>query len=195
MRVLVIPEDFTRDQYILKPIIEAICKQLQKPRAKVTICRDPQLGGIDRATNWKQITQILERYVMYDLFLLCIDRDGKVGRRSKLDKLEQLAQGILPVQSAFFAENAWQEIEVWVLAGHDLPPDWQWQEIRQETDPKERFFLPFAQGRGLPINELELIYKTLAREAASRYNTRIRKLCPEDIVVLENKIEAWLKKS
>lgn len=195
MRVLVIPEDFTRDQYILKPIIKAMCQQLQKPHAQVTICRDPQLGGIVQATNWDQIAPILQRYEMYDLFLLCVDRDGQVGRRQKLDQLEQLAREMLPRRAAFFAENAWQEIEVWVLAGHDLPPDWQWQEVRQEVDPKERFFWPLAQKKGLPLNETELIYKTLAGEAAKRYETRIRKLCPEDIVALENKIEAWLKQS
>ena len=27
---------------------------------------------------------------------------------------------------AFFAENAWEEIEIWVLAGLNLPTDWSW---------------------------------------------------------------------
>ena len=192
MRVLVIPEDFTRDQYILKPLVEAMLKHLNRPRVKVTICRDPQLGGIAQATNWEQIEEILERYMMYDLFLLCVDRDGKAGRRDKLDELEQLAQARLPQKSAFFAENAWQEIEVWVLAGHDLPAEWQWQTIRQELDPKELYFLPLAQSKGLPTNELELVYKTLTKEATPRYSSRIRKLCPEDIASLENKIANWM---
>lgn len=46
MKILVIPEDFRKDQYILKPIITAIMAKLGKPRTKVMVCQDPLLGGI-----------------------------------------------------------------------------------------------------------------------------------------------------
>ena len=33
---------------------------------------------------------------------------------------------------SFLAENAWEEIEAWVLAGLNLPSDWSWAEVRAE---------------------------------------------------------------
>lgn len=61
MRVLVIPEDFRKDQYMLKPIIGAIMAKLGKPRAKVMICQDPLLGGVTEALKWENIKNILPK--------------------------------------------------------------------------------------------------------------------------------------
>ena len=77
-----------------------------------------------------------------------------------------------------------------MLAGHVLPPDWKWLDIRQEVNPKETYFLPFAQERNLLDSPGEG-RKTLTEEAVKGYN-RIRQLCPEDIVVLENRINSWM---
>jgi len=190
MKVLVIPEDFRKDQYMLKPIIGAIMAKLGKPRAKVMICQDPLLGGVTEALKWENIKSIINQYAMVDIFVLCVDRDGKEGRKNALAKIEEEAATILASGRLFFAENAWQEIEVWVLAGHVLPPDWKWLDIRQEVNPKETYFLPFAQERNLLDSPGEG-RKTLTEEAVKRYN-RIRQLCPEDIVVLENRINSWM---
>ena len=89
------------------------------------------------------------------------------------------------------AENAWQEIEVWVLAGHDLPSDWNWQVIRDEVNPKETYFLPFATQRKL-LDAPGEGRKTLAEEAARRYD-RIRQLCPEDIADLEDRVRSFVE--
>ncbi len=186
MNVLVIPEDFRKDQYILKPLVEAMMKARGKV-AKVRVCQDPRLGGIDQALNWEQLAEIIDRYsYRVELFLLCVDRDGNPTRRQRLDQLEQEAASMLYGGKQFLAENAWQEIEVWILAGHELPGDWGWQEIREEVNPKERYFLPFAQQRGL-LDEPGEGRKTLAKEAAGRY-VRIRQLCPE-VDTLEQRIQ------
>jgi hypothetical protein len=190
MNVLVIPEYFRKDQYMLKPILEAIMREVGKPTAKVRVCQDPLLGGIDQALKWERIEEIINRYRMVNLFLLCVDRDGKEARKASLNKIEQQAATILTTGKLLLAENAWQEIEVWVLAGHNLPSDWNWQEIRQEVHPKENYFLPFAEMRSL-LDEPGEGRRTLAEEAASKYH-RIRQLCPEDIVTLEDRIRAWL---
>lgn len=79
------------------------------------------------------------------------------------------------------------EIEVWVLAGHNLPSDWNWQVIRNEVNPKETYFFPFAEQRNL-LDAPGEGRKTLAEEAARRYD-RIRQLCPEDIAELEDRGE------
>jgi len=185
MNVLVIPEDFRKDQYMLKPIIESMLKARGKA-AKVRICADPLLGGIDQALKWERIKEITERYRgMVDLFLLCVDRDGDKNRKTKLNAIEAQAASLLPAGKSFLAENAWQEIEVWVLAGHTLPADWSWRKVRLEVHPKEDYFLPFAEGLKLLDTPGEG-RKVLAREAARQYH-RIRTLCSE-VAGLEKRI-------
>ena len=192
MNVLVIPEDFRKDQYMLKLIISAMMKKLGNPRAKVKICQDPLLGGVSEALKWERIEEVINQYKgMFNLFLLCVDRDGKEGRKMSLENIEQQAVNILPGGKLLLAENAWQEIEVWVLAGHNLPGDWNWQAIRNEINPKETYFLRFAEHKNL-LDSSEEGRKTLAEEAARRYE-RIRQLCPEDIAELENRINSWIK--
>jgi hypothetical protein len=92
----------------------------------------------------------------------------------------------LPVGRRFLAENAWQEIEVWVLAGHDLPNDWSWAAIRAERDVKEAYYQPFARSQGV-FNSPGEGRRKLAEDAAKRYG-RVRQLCPEDIRALEERI-------
>jgi len=191
MKVLIIPEDFRKDQYILKPITEAMLRFLGKPRAQVRVLTDPLLGGIGEALKWERLTEILERYRMIDLFLLCVDRDGEQSRRQKLNHLEAKARDTLPAAKTLLAENAWQEIEVWALAGCDLPKDWSWQAIRAERDPKDHYFKLFAEQRGLSGEPGEG-RKTLGLEAASRYD-RVRQLCPEDVAALESRIAQQLE--
>jgi hypothetical protein len=48
MNVLLIPEDFRKDQFILQPIIEAMFTKLGKP-AIVEVLKDPLIRGIDQA--------------------------------------------------------------------------------------------------------------------------------------------------
>ncbi len=187
MNVLVIPEDFRKDQYILKPIIEAMMSQAKGKNYQVRVCNDPLLGGIDQALKWERIQEIIERYQwLVNLFLLCVDRDGMAGRKVALDGLEAKAVEFLTAETFFLAENAWQEIEVWVLAGHSLPKEWSWKDIRQERDPKELYFLPIAAERNL-LNEPGEGRKTLSQEAARRYD-RIRQLCSE-VADLERRIK------
>ncbi|AKT42767.1 hypothetical protein [Chondromyces crocatus] len=77
--------------------------------------------------------------------------------------------------------------EVWLLAGHDLPKDWGWQDVRSHEHPKEAYYRPFAKSRGV-LEEPAEGRGVLAKEAASRY-ARIRSLCPE-VAALEARLEA-----
>ena len=65
----------------------------------------------------------------------------------------------------------------------------QRQSVEGLDHPKERFFLPFAEQRGL-ADDLEKSYRFLGQEAAGRYG-RIRQLCAE-IALLESRISDWL---
>lgn len=189
LKVLVIPEDHTKDQYMLKPIVQAMMKKVGKPRARVRVCGNPRLRGEPQATSWEVIEKIISQYREIDLFLLCVDRDGVDERKAKLDSREQQANEMLGGSKKFLAENAWQEIEVWVLAGHDLPREWSWEDIRSERDPKERFFVPFAEQRGV-FQSLGEGRGKLAQEAVRKFD-RIYKRCPE-LADFGTRIQDWL---
>lgn len=129
MRVLIIPEDFRNDQYILRPLFQRLFRALNRP-ATVAVCTDPLLGGVSAALDSDRLAEIVEQYDgMTDLFILCVDRDGEVHRRERLDRIEQEFGNA----RIFLAENAWEELETWLLAGLDLPNDWRWAAIRGEV--------------------------------------------------------------
>ena len=190
MKVLILAEDFVKDEFLLQPIIQAMMKSVGKPKAKVKVCRDPRFHGTSEALKWEYIEQALSRHRgMVDLFLLCVDRDGNAHRQVVLGNLENQAKTVIGRGHAFLAENAWQEVEVWLLMGHDLLPKWDWKKIREEIHPKETYYRPFAESRGVLDLPGEGRDK-LAREAASHYD-RIRVRCKEDIQRLEIRIRAW----
>jgi hypothetical protein len=190
MNILVIPEDFRKDQFILHPIISAMLTKLEKP-AIVEVLKDPLIGGIGEALKVELLEEIVrDNRWKVDLFLLCVDRDADAGRRIALDRLEQHFATKLGAGKFLAAENAWQELEVWLLAGHDLPGDWNWQEIRLERDPKEAYFMKLAVARGLQDDPGEG-RKTMGIEAARRYK-RIHSRCREDIQVLEKRLRKWI---
>lgn len=191
LNVLVIPEDFRKDQYVLKPLLERLFAELDKPRVEVRVCQDPLLGGIDQAMKWGQVGEIIDMYRgMVNVFLLLVDRDGESGRRSALDRLEKLATEKLPQGKTLLGENAWQEIEVWALAGQDLPAKWNWREVRAEIHPKEGYFEPLARQRNL-LDEPGAGRTTMGREAAQHYD-RVRSRC-EEVQSLETRLKAWLR--
>jgi hypothetical protein len=188
MRVLVISEDCRRDKDLLKPVIEAMMAAVGKPRAKVIV--EPVLGGVSEALKWERIKTILDQYRMINLFLLIIDRDGEsnTGRRATLTSLEERSAAELLQGKALLGEHAIEEIEVWVLAGLELPSDWTWRDLRADPHPKEAYFAQFiteyrkmaddAAGRA-----------TLAEEAA-RHFERMCSRCPEDLKRLTDRVRS-----
>ena len=184
MNILVIPEDFRKDQYVLKPILERLFRTFGRRRAKVRVCQDPVLGGVGEAMKVERISEILSRYDgMTHIFILCVDRDGNVGRRQRLDALEnEFGNG-----RTFIAENAWEELETWVLAGVDLPRDWRWADIRSEIQVKERYFDVLAKERGVADGPGGG-RKVLGEQAAQRINS-IRQKCREDFDSLAHRLE------
>jgi hypothetical protein len=189
MRVLVIPEDSRRDKELLRPLVQALFQDVGWGRAKVRVCEDPVLGGVAEALKWERIQGILDQYSgMVDLFLLVIDRDGpeNAGRRDSLNGLEQASRQVLRSGQALIGEHAIEELEVWILAGYELPPEWRWQDIRGERDPKERYFRAFATRRGLAVDAAG---RSQLAEQAARNLQRIYSLCPE-VQTLRNRLVA-----
>ncbi len=171
MRVLIIPEDFTYDQYILGPLFTRLFAELGKPRAKLVVCRQPNLGGVEEALKVERLREITASYPMTDLFVLCVDRDGESGRRARLDQLEQ------ELGPRFIAVNAREELETWTLAGLRLPSQWRWQEIRAELHVKETYFERLARDRGLADRPDG--GRTILTREATRNLATIRRKCSE----------------
>jgi hypothetical protein len=191
LNVLVIPEDFRKDQFVLAPLIRRLFAEIGKPRARVEVCNDPLMGGVDQALDWKRLDEVIDMYPIVQVFLLLVDRDGNAGRRVSLTGLEDKAENKLPPGRTLIGENAWQEIEVWALAGQDLPNEWKWREIREEIHPKETYFDTLASQRGL-TDEPGEGRATMGREAAKNYD-RVRSRCIEDIQELETRLRNWLR--
>jgi hypothetical protein len=185
MNVLIIPEDFRGDQYLLKPIFERLFADLGRPQT-VRVCQNPRLHGVQEALNMERLREIVAMYPMVDIFILCVDRDGERGRRTRLDNIEKQFG---PPQ-IIVAENAWEEIETWALAGLDLPSDWVWSMVRAEVSVKERFFVPLA--RRLGVADGPGGGRRALGERASRRVRVIRQKCPEDFGNLANRLRRLL---
>ena len=185
MNVLVIPEDFRNDQYLLEPLFKRLFAAIGRRSANVQVCRDPLLGGVVEALKSERIREVIDQHGgMTDLFILCVDRDGEEGRRQRLNQIA----GEFGGDRTFLAENAWEEIETWALAGLTLPRDWNWAEVRATVDVKVRYFNVLARNRGVadgPGGGRQALGKEAARRIAA-----IRQKCPEDFDSLARRIEA-----
>lgn len=77
MNVLVVAEDFRKDQFILKPLLSRLFATIGKPRANAGVCRDPLLRGVNEALKSRRIAEIVRRHGgMTDIFVLRADRNG-----------------------------------------------------------------------------------------------------------------------
>jgi len=186
MNVMIVPEDPTNDHYLLLPLFERLFANIRRPRTKVTICLNPRMRGIDDALNTNRLRDVMARYPMIDYFVLCVDRDGNKNRREKLNEIEKM----FIEKPVLIAENAWEELETWALAGLRLPRSWVWAEVRAEVSVKERYFEPLAQQMGL-TNGPGGGRKEIGILAARRIPA-IRRKCPEDFGNLANRLQTLL---
>lgn len=190
MNVQIVLEDTPKDEHIAVPLIRALFQFIGRP-ANVAPLRH-RMRSVEQAIDIERLLpQLAARCGMVDLFLLIVDRDCQApdrprggNREAALRSLEQRisASGELGTSCRFLAYEAIEELEVWLLAGFDVPG---WQEIRGHCDPKEAFFEPFSNGRGVFEKPAEGRADLMA-DAVRRYR-RIRHLCPE-IQVLEQRI-------
>ena len=184
MNVLIIPEDFRKDHYILKPLFSRLFRSIGKPRARVRVCLDPLLGGSGEALKSERMTEVVKKHNgMTDIFILVIDRDSDPNRHQSLNRLEAKFGN----ERSFLAENAWEELETWVLAGLDLPGDWSWSEVRAEIHVKEQYFDRLVVERGL--SDAPGGGRKLLGEEASRRIDAIRQKCREDFDVLAKRLQ------
>lgn len=187
LNVLIVAEDYRKDQYILKPIVTSMLEHVGKPRANVRVCRDPLIGGVEDALDRKTIEDVILTNPQYDLFLLLVDRDAEPHRDERLATAEANAADVTRQQQVVLADQAHQEVEVWLLAGqNDLPNEWDWANVRAERQAKERYYDPYVAQRTL-TNSPGGGRKPLGQTAGTNYVSRVRQLCDE-VQALEDRV-------
>ncbi|MGC4123202.1 MAG: hypothetical protein QM765_53285 [Myxococcales bacterium] len=136
MKVLAIPEDQEVDQYIVKPVLEALFDDLGV-KARVSVLPEPRLRGSSQALDPEMIRSIVDDNPMEDLFVLLVDRDCNRERNVERALARQAEHS-----ERLITCIAIQEIEVWMLALHTEHLDARWNEIRAHCDPKEAWADP-----------------------------------------------------
>lgn len=184
LKVLVIPEDPTYNGAILKPLVKRMLVECGKPRAWVQILTDPKVNGFDHACA--RMEAIAERYSHFDFLLFLPDNDGQ-DRSARLRNLEERAArrgGRLLCCAAI------EEVETWLLAGHRLKLQQDWQQVREDVSVKENVFTPFLAQHG-NRRELSGGRQRLMEETLKNYHS-VTRLCPE-VGKLEQRIKAVLE--
>jgi hypothetical protein len=141
IKIAVVCEDHTHDQYVAKPVIEKLMAHLDKPRANVFVVNDPRLTGY--STVKSKACLILQRYGgIVDLVIFAVDsdgHDGQEGRPSRKKSLEDLVSECPDYSEKALIVSAVQEMEVWALWGSRSELGDRWQDVRAERDPKEAY--------------------------------------------------------
>jgi hypothetical protein len=138
-RVLIISEDPTNDQHILRPLVIRLLRECGKANAKVEILTNPWISGIAHALG--TLPSIRERYQHFDLLLFLPDADGK-------DRSQHFAQFEAEPGPKLLCCAAVQEVEAWLLAGHTDKLNQPWPQVRADTSVKENVFEPFLLQHG-----------------------------------------------
>jgi hypothetical protein len=181
VKVLLIPEDQTHDQYIIKPVIEALFADLELP-ARISVLPEPRLRGYAQALDPEMIRGIVQDNPMEDLFLLLVDRDCDRNHAEAKAAAIQKEHA-----SKLFCCLAIQEIEVWMLALHSDSLDTPLSEIREHCDPKEIWAEPLLKRLG---TDGPGAGRKKAMRALQGQWRSLRDRCPE-LRSLQVEIAAW----
>lgn len=183
MKVMVIPEDPLLDQYILKPVMERMFRDLGRS-ARVEILANPRLRCVAQALDAATVKHVVAMHPMIDLFCIMVDRDGESERRPIEARAREEEH---PDRSMVCL--AVEEVEVWMLAVHRERLDAPWQDIRSERDPKERFAEPFLAAHA-PRASLGAGRVWAMRDLGSKWRG-VLTVCPE-LEELKQRLGAWL---
>lgn len=183
MKALVIPEDPTLDQYILKPIVERLFGDLER-KVRVEVLSNPRLHSVEQALDQRILEDIVATYRMFDLFLVLVDRDGDAeARPSRARAREASFEGRLLVCLAI------EEVEVWMLALHRERVPAPWRDVRAEPHPKERYAEPFLAAHA-PRLSVGRGRKWAMRNVGREWKGLLE-ICPE-LAELKDRIATWL---
>jgi hypothetical protein len=139
--VLVISEDSSKDQHILRPLVSRLLRECGKTNANVTVWPNLKVRGFQHVRDHLPI--IIDRYRHLDVLLFLPDADGnQAGRRVLFANLEGEHGRKLICCAAI------EEVEVWLLASHTDMLSQPWPAIRADISVKENVFAPFLRDHG-----------------------------------------------
>ena len=187
LQVLVLSEDPTLDQHILKPIVEKLFDDLGR-RARVVVHEPPRgrSRGVDKALDRQNLESIFEDFPFVRLFILLVDRDCHPTRTAAVEAIVQEHADRL------VACLAVEEVEVWMLALHRADLGAPWTEVRKECHPKERFATPFLKKRGWTM-ELGRGRRRAMQDLGAQW-AGLLQVCP-DIARLRDELTVFLTKT
>ncbi len=180
-RVLIIPEDPTHNGYILKPLVERMLAELEKPNADVTVLTNPKLNGYPHAVRAIR-DDLVERYRHFPLWLFLPDGDRATG-------LGSLESGLAEQGVHLFCCAAQPEVEAWLLAGYRDELPIPWGQVRQHPRLKEEVFEPFLKQQGDPRSSGGG-RERLTRQTLTNYRGLLS-VCPE-LAELESRLRTFL---
>jgi hypothetical protein len=144
LKVAVVCEDHTLDQFVAIPVIAALLVAVGKPNAKVAAVTNPRVRGFENLIQ--HACPILGRYgAISDVVIFIVDLDcgGKSGgRRTKAERLQRKLSSCDVYPDKAIVVGAVNEIEVWALWGMRRELSRRWSDVRAECHPKEIYFDP-----------------------------------------------------
>lgn len=157
--VLVISEDNTKDQFILRPLASRLLHECGKPKARVTVWPNARVCGVAAVRD--ELPAIIANFPQVQMFLFLPDCDG--NHRGRADLFANLAT---THGSKLLCCAAVEEVEAWLLAGHIEKLGRPWAEVRADTSVKENVFQVFLHQYGNPDRpgggRKELMLETLS---------------------------------
>ena len=144
LQVLVIPEDPVQNGYILKPLVQALMRDVDKPAAKVKVLNKPRVRGYVQALNAIR-NELPEVYGFMHLWLFFPDADRATSKAMQDLEVYAATKGIPLLCCA-----AQPELEIYAcVAFRDAMPC-KWEEARNHSRMKEEIFEPLLKKHGDP---------------------------------------------
>lgn len=138
MKVLVVCEDHSLDQYICKPVVERALAEVGV-RGMVRVLTDPRLQGVSQLL--RELPMILQD-TMEQIVVVVADND--CDREHTKRKLAAAAEG----DPRVVACCAMEEVEIWMLALHQKELGIPWKDVRSDCDVKDSVAVPFLRRTG-----------------------------------------------
>ena len=144
LSVLVIPEDPQQNGHILKPLVQAIMRDVGRPRAKVKLLTQPRVRGYGQAVSAIR-NKLAARYGFMDLWLFFPDAD-----RTSRDAMQNLEAHVAAEKVTLLCCAAQPEVEIYACAGLRNDMQEAWEEVRRHPRMKEEVFDPLLARHGDP---------------------------------------------
>jgi hypothetical protein len=147
MKVVVITEDPTHDQHIVKPVVERIFRDRGR-NPRLYFASKPGCRGWQQVLAREAIAWFISRFRDAEFLILIVDRDCDCNRETGIvaQRLREARAAGRPIVACIAVE----ELETWALAlHHERSDEWtvDWSVVRAECDSKRVFFERFVRRR------------------------------------------------